>query len=147
MYIYVLDIQGKPLMPTQRAGKVRRMLRDGRAVIAGHTPFTIRPTYETTHYTQPVSFGVDAGSKHVGLSATSGEKELLANAVTGYVHGRRTSGYFVVKDMDGNTVSDSISYKKLRLIRHNNRYMFNKVKRNGPNPPTAEAAGFLGHLS
>ena len=438
MYIYVLDIQGKPLMPTQRAGKVRRMLRDGRAVIADHTPFTIRLTYETTGYTQSVSLGVDAGSKHVGLSATSGEKELLAeevelrsgivenlatrrearrtrrskrsmryraprfsnrraskkegwlapstlqkvrshvkavrdvcrilpvtsvtvevaqfdmqkiknpaiageeyqqgvqlgfwnvreyvlyrdghechhchgksgdtilnvhhiesrktggdspdnlvtlcetchkafhkgeitlklkrssktlrdaaamnamrwrvydelkatlgvpvrltygyltkhariangiekthaadarcvsgtpgaspaeevfllrelrrhnrkvmksnllkggrwkrnqapreikgfrlfdtvafpapvhNAVTGYVHGRRMSGYFIVKDMDGKTVSDSVSHKKLRLLRHSNRYLFNNVKRNGPIPPTAEAASFLGHLS
>ena len=438
MYIYVLDRQGKPLMPTRRAGKVRRMLRDGRAVIAGHTPFTIRLTYESTHYTQPVSLGVDAGSKHVGLSATTTDKELYAaevelrsgivenlstrrearrtrrskrsmryraprfdnrraskkegwlapstlqkvrshvkavqdvcrilpvtyvtvevaqfdmqrikhpeisgeqyqqgeqlgfwnvreyvlcrdnhecrhchgksgdkvlnvhhiesrktggdspdnlvtlceachkayhkgeielklkrssktlcdaaamnvmrwrvydeliaslgvpvrltygcltkrsriangiekshtadarcisgnptsvpaeevfllrelrrhnrkvmksnllkggrwkrnqapgeikgfrlfdtvafprpvhNGVTAYVHGRRTSGYFVIKDMDGNTVSDSISYKNLRLIRHSNRYLFNKVKRNRPIPPTAEAVGFLGHLS
>ena len=65
-------------MPTQRAGKVRRMLRDGRAVIATHTPFTIRLTYETTHHTQPVSLGVDAGSKHIGLSATTEHKELYA---------------------------------------------------------------------
>lgn len=65
-------------MPTQRAGKVRRMLRDGRAVIATHTPFTIRLTYDTTHHTQPVSLGVDAGSKHIGLSATIEHKELYA---------------------------------------------------------------------
>ena len=65
-------------MPTQRAGKVRRMLRDGRAVIATHTPFTIRLTYDTTHHTQPVSLGVDAGSKHIGLSATTEHKELYA---------------------------------------------------------------------
>lgn len=65
-------------MPTQRTGKVRRMLRDGRAVIASHTPFAIRLTYDTTHYTQPVSLGVDAGSKHIGLSATTETKELYA---------------------------------------------------------------------
>ena len=65
-------------MPTNRAGKVRRMLRDGRAVIATHTPFTIRLTYDTTHHTQPVSLGVDAGSKHIGLSATTEHKELYA---------------------------------------------------------------------
>ena len=63
-------------MPTQRAGKVRRMLRDGRAIIATHTPFTIRLTYDTTHHTQPVSLGVDAGSKHIGLSVTTEHKEL-----------------------------------------------------------------------
>lgn len=65
-------------MPTRRTGKVRRMLRDGRAVIASHTPFAIRLTYDTTHYTQPVSLGVDAGSKHIGLSATTETKELYA---------------------------------------------------------------------
>ncbi len=78
MYIYVQAQDGTPLMPTRRAGKVRRMLRDGRAVIAAHTPFTIRLTYDTTRYTQPVSLGVDAGSKHIGLSATTEHKELYA---------------------------------------------------------------------
>ena len=28
MFVYVLDKDGQPLMPTQRFGKVRRMLRD-----------------------------------------------------------------------------------------------------------------------
>ena len=68
-------------MPTTRAGKVRRMLRDGRAVIVSHAPFTIRLTYDTTRYTQSVSLGVDAGSKHIGLSATTGTKELYAAQV------------------------------------------------------------------
>lgn len=65
-------------MPTRRAGKVRRMLADGRAVTAGHTPFTIRLTYDTTHFIQPVALGVDAGSVHIGLSATTENKELYA---------------------------------------------------------------------
>ena len=30
-YVYVLDMNGNPLMPTKRFGKVRRMLRDGLA--------------------------------------------------------------------------------------------------------------------
>lgn len=81
MLIYVLDINGKPLMPTRRSGKVRRMLADGRAVIAGHTPFTIRLTYDTTHFVQPISLGVDAGSVHVGLSATTETNELYSTEV------------------------------------------------------------------
>ena len=78
MYIYVQAQDGTPLMPTTRAGRVRRMLRDGRAVIVAHTPFTVRLTYGTTHYTQPVSLGVDAGSVYVGLSATTEKRELFA---------------------------------------------------------------------
>ena len=81
MYIYVLDINGKPLMPTLRAGKVRRMLSDGRAAIASREPFTIRLTYETTSFTQPVSLGVDAGSQHVGVSACTESRELFAAQV------------------------------------------------------------------
>ena len=81
MYIYIQDINGTPLMPTTRSGKVRRMLRDGRAVIVSHTPFTIRLTYGTTSYTQPVSLGVDAGSVHVGLSASTDTRELYAAEV------------------------------------------------------------------
>lgn len=32
-YVYILDVNGNPLMPTRRFGKVRRMLRDGLAKI------------------------------------------------------------------------------------------------------------------
>lgn len=78
MYIYVLDMDGKPLMPTRRAGRVRRMLRDGQAVVASHTPFTVRLTYDTTHYVQRVTLGVDAGTTHVGLSASTVTRELYA---------------------------------------------------------------------
>ena len=46
MLTYVLAADGSPLMPTYNIKKVRRMLKDGRAVIAGHKPgFTIRLTY------------------------------------------------------------------------------------------------------
>lgn len=69
--VYVISVEGKPLMPTRRYGHVRRMLRDGRAKVIRRTPFTIRLTYEGTSYTQPVSLGIDAGSKHIGVSAAT----------------------------------------------------------------------------
>ena len=78
MYVYVLHRDGRPLMPTQRFGKVRRMLRDGLAVVVRRDPFTIRLTYETTDYVQDVDLGVDAGSKEAGVSACTKEKELYA---------------------------------------------------------------------
>lgn len=77
MYIYVLDIHGRPLMPTQRAGKVRRMILDGRAAIVSHVPFTIQLNYETTSFTQPVRLGLDPGSKVAGVSAATDKRELL----------------------------------------------------------------------
>ena len=69
-------------MPTERNGKVRRMLRDGLAVVVRREPFTISLSYETTDTTQPVTLGVDAGTTHVGLSATTESKELFAAEVT-----------------------------------------------------------------
>lgn len=80
--VYVLSNTGSPLMPTERYGRVRRMLQDGFAVIVRREPFTIRLTYDTTDYTQPVALGVDAGTAHVGLSATTDSKELFAAEVT-----------------------------------------------------------------
>lgn len=79
--VYVLNSNGKALMPTTRCGKVRRLLRDGLAVVAKRTPFTIRLTYDTTDCVQPVSLGIDAGTVHVGVSACSWNKELYAAEV------------------------------------------------------------------
>lgn len=81
MIVYVQDINGKPLMPTKRLGWVRRSLRDGKAVIVERYPFVIRLTYTTTNYTQPITLGVDAGTIHIGLSATSTKEELFAEEV------------------------------------------------------------------
>ena len=76
--VYVLDIEGKPLMPTERHGKVRRLLREGRAHVVRLQPFTIQLDYESTIYKQEVSLGIDAGSVHIGISATTESKELFA---------------------------------------------------------------------
>ena len=77
--VYVLNINGQPLMPTQRHGKVRRLLKAGKAKVIKRCPFTIQLLYETQDNVQPVSLGVDAGSKYIGISATT-EKEVLYEA-------------------------------------------------------------------
>ena len=33
MFVYVLDKNGQPFMPTERFGKVRRLLKEGKAKI------------------------------------------------------------------------------------------------------------------
>ena len=45
------------------------------------TPFTIQLTYDSERHKQPVSLGIDAGSKHIGLSATTERKELFSAQV------------------------------------------------------------------
>lgn len=79
--VYVLNKQGQPLMPTERHGKVRRMLRDGLAHVVRLVPFTIQLDYSSGKEVQEVSLGIDAGSKHIGVSATTDQRELLSMQV------------------------------------------------------------------
>ena len=76
--VYVIGQDGQPLMPTERHGRVRRLLRSGRAVVVSRYPFTIRLLYDSGKEIQEVVLGVDAGSRHIGLSACTEEKELYA---------------------------------------------------------------------
>lgn len=80
--VYVLNIDGQPLMPTNRHGKVRRLLKSGQAKVVSRCPFTIQLLYESTNHTQPISLGIDAGSKTIGLSATTETKVLFEAKVT-----------------------------------------------------------------
>ena len=41
-------------------------------------PFTIQLDYDTTEITQPITLGIDAGSKFIGVCATTDKKELYA---------------------------------------------------------------------
>ena len=81
MVVYVINKYGQPLMPTTRCGKVRRMLKSNKAKVIKRCPFTIQLLYETTDFVQPVSLGVDAGSKEIGISASTEKKELYASEV------------------------------------------------------------------
>lgn len=75
--VYVLSKSGEPLMPTERRGRVRHLLKTGQAKVVRKTPFTIQLLYDTTEYVQPVTLGVDAGSQHIGVSATTEDKVLF----------------------------------------------------------------------
>lgn len=81
--VYVLDINSEPLMPTERHGKVRRMLREGKAKVVRREPFTIKLLYEPeTKVVQEVNLGVDTGSSKVGVAAVGNGKTLYAAEVT-----------------------------------------------------------------
>jgi hypothetical protein len=80
--VYVLNKDGKPLMPTNRHGKVKHLLKDEKAKVVKRTPFTIQLLYNATKYKQPVILGVDSGSKTIGISATTTINELYKSEVT-----------------------------------------------------------------
>ena len=75
--VYVLNKHGRPLMPCSPA-KARHLLKDGKAVVKHRTPFTIQLVYGSSGYKQEVILGVDAGSKTIGLSASTRTMELFA---------------------------------------------------------------------
>ena len=75
--VYVVNKNGQPLMPAENHAKVRILLKSGKAKVINRCPFTIQLTYESTNYTQKVTLGVDSGSKHIGISATTKDKVLF----------------------------------------------------------------------
>lgn len=75
--VYVLNIKGEPLMPCKEA-KARKLLKQNKAKVVKRKPFTIQLLFECENQTQDITLGVDAGSKHIGLSATTEKKELYA---------------------------------------------------------------------
>ena len=80
MRVYVLNMRGEPLMPTTPR-KARILLRDGKAKVKKRTPFTIQLTIATGENKQPITLGVDAGSKKIGLSASTDTVELFSAEV------------------------------------------------------------------
>ena len=80
MLVYVLNKNEKPLMPCSPR-KARILLKEGKAKVIRREPFTIQLLYGSSGYRQHVTLGVDAGSKHIGLSATTSKKELFAGEV------------------------------------------------------------------
>ena len=78
MFVYVFNRNGQPLMPCQPR-KARFLLKSGKAKIARMVPFTIQLLYGSSGYKQEVSLGIDAGTQHIGVSATT-EKVVLFEA-------------------------------------------------------------------
>ena len=67
MKVFVLSRAGTPLMPTTPR-RARRWLQAKRARMLSRDPFTVQLRFETTHYTQAVTVGVDTGSQTVGVA-------------------------------------------------------------------------------
>ena len=109
MLVYVININGQPLMPTSRCSKVRKLLKDGQAKVVKRVPFTIQLLYETTNIVQDVTLGVDCGSKVVGVSATTKDKELHSQELY--------SGEFELRNDVVELISEKRQYRKSRRNR------------------------------
>lgn len=77
MLVYILNKQGNPLMPC-KSQKARKLLKQNKAKVIKREPFTIQLLYGSSGYKQDIILGVDAGSKIIGLSATTNKQELFS---------------------------------------------------------------------
>lgn len=126
--IYVRSKEGKALMPSERGGRIGYLLRHGKAHVVSRVPFVVQLDYESTTYTQEVSLGIDAGSKHIGVSASSERKELLAAQV----------------ELRSDVVNLLSTRRELRLTRRNRKTRYreqrfdNRKKKDGWLTPSVE---------
>ena len=75
--VYVLNYNGQPLMPTNRHGKVKHLLKEGKAKVVKRCPFTIKLLYKTTNYTQELTLGVDTGSGILGAAVAENSGKIV----------------------------------------------------------------------
>jgi len=80
MFVYVINKHGEALMPC-KPRKARMLLKQKKAKVVKRTPFTIQLLHGSSGYKQDISLGVDAGTKHIGLSATTEKKVLFEGEV------------------------------------------------------------------
>lgn len=66
--VYVLNKDGKPLMPTTRCGHIRHLLKEKKARVVRTNPFTIKLVYETDDVVQPLYLGIDPGRTNIGVA-------------------------------------------------------------------------------
>ena len=64
-------------MPTTQS-KARKLLKSGKAKIYKREPFVIQLLIQTGESKQEINLGIDAGSKFVGISATTEQEELFS---------------------------------------------------------------------
>ncbi len=73
---YVLNMRGKPLMPTSPC-KANKILKEKRAKVVKRCPFTIQLLYSTGEAKQEVTCGIDSGSEYIGYDCLTEKKVLI----------------------------------------------------------------------
>lgn len=81
MYVYVINKHAQPVMPC-KPRTARVLLQKHKATVVKQVPFTIRLLYGSSGYRQPISLGMDAGSKYIGIVATTEKKVLYAEELS-----------------------------------------------------------------
>jgi len=111
--VFVLSKDGQPLMPTNRHGKVKHLLKCGKAKVVKRCPFTVKLLYDSTNYTQNLTLGVDTGSGTIG-NAVSDDNGNIA---------------YMSKVVVRNDISDKmVQRSKYRRNRRNRKTRYRKAR-------------------
>ncbi len=98
--VYVINMRGKPLMPTSPA-KARHLIQNNKAKVVSCKPFTIQLTIATGETKQEIKLGIDSDARFIGYSATTKTKELI-------------SGELELRTDVSKKISDRAMYRKTR---------------------------------
>ena len=80
MNVYVINQNGNPLMPCKPA-KARKLLRDKKAKVVNHCPFTIQLQWDCEENVQEVTIGIDKGSSITGFSCVALGRILMSGEI------------------------------------------------------------------
>lgn len=132
MYVFVLNDNGKPLMPTHPA-KARKLLKAKKARIMSRNPFTIQLNYHATEYVQPVTVKLNTGFKRGGVALQSNGKILF--------HGEIVHRRYINQPTRGHVMV--VRRERRRARRYRLRYRAprfdNRCRPEGWLPPTVKA--------
>ena len=124
--VYVLSIEGKPLMPCTPC-KAKKLLRNNKATVIKRFPFVIQLNFSCENKVQKVVLGIDSGFEYIGFSAVSETKELISGTI----------------QLDGKT-SERLQEKKMyRRNRRSKKWyreprFLNRTKPEGWLPPSVD---------
>lgn len=111
--VYVISKNGQQLMPTNRHGKIKHLLKQGKAKVVRRCPFTIKLLYESTNYTQNLTLGVDTGSGTIGTAVSDDNGNIV----------------YISKVVIRNDVSDRMTRRaKYRKNRRNRKTRYRKPR-------------------
>ncbi len=116
-----------------RPRKARLLLRAGKAKVVKMVPFTLQLRYGSSGYKQEVSLGIDAGTRHIGVSATT-EKAVLFEAE---VQPRTDLQELLAIRIDARCISGNAlaqtdgTWYLIKWVRRNNRQLHKATIRKG----------------
>jgi hypothetical protein len=124
--VYVLNIEGNPLMPCKPA-KARKLIKNKKAIIFKLYPFTIKLNFECENKVQPITLGIDSGFKNIGFSCVTEKSELISGTV---VLDDKTSERLTEKRMYCRGRRNKLWYRKPRFK--------NRKRKEGWLPPSIQ---------